>query len=391
MKMRKVVAGLLATAMVVSGVTVMPKTADAATANVDDGVFYEVFDIEKIKLDEYLGKKAPVFDGTVAYDDEEEDLDAGFAIEPTDEGFTDYVYEEKSADSAYLFGGWYEWEMIYDQNGEDLVEEKLNPIAKASDLDTGNGLVAKWVPANLLSVKGQNGANVTDASASASTRLISSVDSLDYKEVGFTFDVKGKNSTDVKSTKVYDKLSYEEDGKTNTIAPKDAFGNAANYFIVWRLDNIPNKGFGTQIYVRPYWVTADGVTVKGLPRYSHVEDGYKKLVSVPINLNMVEKAAAGVVKINCPDGYTLDTSNPYEAGRVFGEMAAAQSGNVVTCVGNVSDITTNADLNDLYINLRFKKSTEATGIATFSIDGAANDFCDNNEVEVDVNIWDVLY
>lgn len=386
MKMKKVVAGLLATAMVVSGVTVMPKTADAATANVNDEVFYEVFNPEV--LSEYLGVKAPTFDGTAAYDDENAPNE-GYAIVPGEGDLVEFVYKSKNEGSAYLFGGWYAWKTIY--NEKDLpVSDELLPIEKNDQYDfTEEALVAKWVPANLLSVKGQNGADVNANSSTASTRLISAVDSLDYKEVGFVFDVKGTNKQTVKTTKVYDALSYTEGESKKTITPSDAFGNAAKYFIVWRLDRIPQTGFGTQIYVRPYWVTADGVQVDGLSRYSHVEDGYKNLVSVPINLNMAKQAAAGVVKINCPDGYTLDS---HEAGRVFGEMAAAQSDKVVTCVGNVSDITKNADLNDLYINLRFTKTNNAAeGIATFAINGSANDFCDKDEAAVNVNIWDVLY
>lgn len=375
MEMKKVVAGLLATAMIVSGVTVMPKTADAA-AKATDVVIYESFDSEEAKI--LWGKEAPVFDGACNIDNCEGDYGDAVYYDEEDEEYVD-IAEDIAGTEAYLFGGWY------------AIDNDLT-YAKALDkleLEKNEYLAAKWVPANVLSVKGQNEAGVTASSEKASTRLISAIDSREYKKVGFTVEVNNVDAGIVAETnKVYDELTYTKGNESKTIKPSEAFGDAANFFIVWRLYNIPTQGFDTKIYVRPYWITKDGTRVDGLSRYSHVSDEYKGLVSVPINLNMAKQAAAGVVKINCPDGYTLDS---HEAGRVFGEMAAAQSDKVVTCVGNVSDITKNADLNDLYINLRFKKSTEATGIATFSIDGAANDFCDNNEVEVDVNIWDVLY
>ena len=53
MRTRKVIAGLLATAMVLTGLSIAPKKAEAATAS---GVVYEL-------VDEILVGEAPVFDG----------------------------------------------------------------------------------------------------------------------------------------------------------------------------------------------------------------------------------------------------------------------------------------------------------------------------------------
>lgn len=354
MKMRKVVAGLLATAMVISGMNITPNTVDAAAATNVKNTSFEDFEA----VGELLGNTAP----------------------------------ECELDGDYLFGGWYA-----DSTFETKVtsSDDLDSIANG-DIGDGEGLVyAKWVPASVLSIKAQNTAGVTADSSTANLRLITAVDSLDYKKVGFEFQINNEGEkVAMDSTVAYETLQYTKSGETSTssIKANAMFGSAAQYFSVLRLKNIPDYGFDDIIYARPYWITADGTKVMGLSRYNHVEDGYKKYANISVNMDVLSslEAAAGVVEISVPTGFTFVEA---ETGRIFEEMTAAANaeGTKVKCVGNVKDITKNATMNDLYINLRFEVDASKTlGNNNFTITNPT-DFCNKDEASVSVDVWDVLY
>lgn len=373
MRTKKLIAGLLATAMVITGISVAPKQeAEAAVAT---GIVYEVFD-------EMTIGEAPVFDG----------VEEGMGYSAPETYYTDSAdgdYDEISDTAEYLFGGWY---YIAESEDEDI---SVCPVTDDDSLVDDTGCYfAKWVPASLLSVKAQNHVGVASGDESAANiRVLSSVDSLDYEKVGFTIEINNNGSPLTNAakgtTKVYDTLLA--DGKS--YAPSTIFGAGAEYFVIWTLAGIPDAGDDDIIYVRPYWVTADGVRVEGLGKYVHVEDGYNKYVSVPVNLNMLSEdaVAAGVFEISYPDGLTL-VEDKVEVGRVFGEMEFADKGSSVKFAANVADINSNATANDIYVNLRFTVDSGDVTHASYNFEiQDTPDFCDNTEAKVTIDIWDVLY
>lgn len=391
MRMKKVVAGLLATAMVITGISIAPKQAEAKM--VTSVVYEEFLDIAAAKQIIGVQSKTPVFDGIAKESSVGEDL-----------GYMDVAID---ATAEYLFGGWYvsyfgeksegEWKLI--KEAGDIDEYITDSDNDGYDDVHYSALCIKWVPASILSVKAQNTANTKAESASTNTRVISSVDSLDYFEVGFEVLLNNKTSLgELKTTKVYEAL---KSSNGQIYDPSEIFGAGATHFIVWRLTGIEQINFEKIIYVRPYWVTADGVKVEGLAKYVHVEDEYNGYISVPINLNVLSTAmvAAGVVEISYPAGLEL-VEDEFETGRVFEEKEFADKGTTVKIAANVQDINNNKQANDIYMNLRFKvtdisklDANEDNMVHTecnFEIQGTP-DFCDNTETKVSIDIWDVLY
>lgn len=389
MRTKKIVAGLLATAMVITGISIAPKQkVEAAVAT---GLVYESFDEGDVTLG-----TAPVFDG----------VEAGM-------GYSDLATYEEEGDlgeildtAEYLFGGWY-YVSAEDGTACPIYDEEF------VDADDYSGYCfAKWVPASLLSVKAQNHKDVAEGTT-ANIRVLSAVDCLDYQTVGFSIEINNNGDELDKAaagtTKVYETLK----AGNNTVHPSEYFGgldsamdqdlnNEYGYFAVWTLTGIPAKGHDDIIYVRPYWVTADGTRVDGLGKYVHVEDGYKGYVSVPVNLKDVLVStvdqdgkplgvAAGVVEISYPDGLTL-VEDKVEVGRVFSEMEFADKGSSVKFAANVADINKNMPANDVYVNLRFTVDGGSAAHTSydFEIQGTP-DFCDNGETKVEIDIWDVLY
>lgn len=340
---KRVVSGILAATMVMAGVVVAPKAVDAAEA----GVIYE---------------PVGMVDFARYYNDETK-------IAPTK--------------ANYVFGGWY-------------TEDNESAPIKAGDKVNAETVYAKFVPAYVLSVKGQNGAmrtSVTESSETATMRLVSSVDSLKYESVGceLMFNNEG-NKVTRESTKVYETLTV--DGVDKPYSASDIFGEVSEYFITWKITNIPHADFTTKVYVKPYWVTMDGTKVYGLAKYLHVIDGLKEYINVPINLCSSEDIAAGVL---CVDYSSIsDNYEVYDVEsntRVFSEMDYDDKGSIVKIVGNVADIKENKKASDLYACVRFKlkeSGKKATGRCVFAVN--SEDFCDKDENKLDkFDVWDVQY
>lgn len=384
MKTRKVIAGLLVAAIGLAGFCFAPNNVEAAVAS---DVIYEVF------AETDLGN-APAFDGiTEGLLTKEE----AYALANEEE----VSFKTVDAKAEYLFGGWYYLGESEDGDYElcPAADENYQYIIGGMEFVDNYGLYfAKWVPASILSVKAQNTAGTDANTSETNTRIISSVDSLDYLAVGFEVLLNNKTKLDgIETTKVYDQLI----GSGAPYTAEQIFGNGASHFVVWRLTGIEKINYEKIIYVRPYWITADGVRVDGLAKYVHIEDEYNGYISVPINLNVLStaKVAAGVVEISYPAGLEL-VEDEVETGRVFEEREFADKGTTVKIAANVQDINNNKTANDIYMNLRFKvtdiSKLDANGDnmvhteCDFEIQGTP-DFCNNAEEKVTIDIWDVLY
>ena len=329
-------AGCLAAAMILTGIVIVPKNAEAA--NEPKNVHFAT--VAEYSMVDYWSpseKKAPVKDG-------------------------------------YVFGGWYN----ADQK-TPLIEENLSEADKTA--------VAKFVPAEVLSIKTQVGT----ADGKTALRILSTVDSTKYQEVGFAYKlaIQGEGQTQ-KITKVYSKIKQSKDSD-KTYEPGETFvSGVSQYFIAADVTNIQPGSFAKIVYARPFWITLDGTKVMGLARNSRVEDkeNNDQYTSVGINLltdgKAMAKVAAGKIQITYNtanyDVYAVDkTVDNLNGGKyLFPEMECRidDKAGTITFVGNAVDVTENLTADGLFANVRFKKAEGATGTALdFAINTKVTDFC----------------
>ncbi len=280
-------------------------------------------------------------------------------------------------EDGYVFGGWYQ-----DAFGNVFHTKES---AKAA-YDANETAYAKFVPAEVLSIMSQN-EKEADIKQKASMRVISSVDSLRYREVGFEILVNNKNK--VPNTSSVRVFSGIKNSATSVVETADQyFGPAAKYFNVWRLDNIAQKYHGKIIYARPYWLTHDGTKVEGLAKYLHMEDEYKGYINIPLNILNGEAIAAGLLDVEY-DSSVFEFYD-YEVGKLLPEMYAnpAQEG-VVRIVGNASKVDQNVKADGLYGSLRFKVKTDKNE-AGHSFIMKEQKFMNWNYDAIDtLNVWDI--
>lgn len=342
--LQKIVVGFVVIAMIATGVVIVPKTAKAATK-----VYFATAD--EYKMSEYWSakdKKVPVKAG-------------------------------------YVFSGWY--------------KDETTPLKQADLTEADETAIAKFVPAEVLSIKTQ-AALGTDTS---SLRILSSVDSLNYQEVGFKYKLAILPETQTENiTKVYRAIKpYKGASESETIYPNDTFvEGVSTYFIAADVSDIKSASYEKIVYARPYWVTMDGTEVMGLARNNRIIDkqNNNQYTSVAINLFTDGKAEAMVaagkiqVKYNTDDYNVVETTadTTYHATNggkyLFPEMKCHvdETAGTITFVGNAEIIDTNLLADGLFANIRFEKDSNASETATldFQIKTEVTEFYNWSEVPV---------
>lgn len=159
---------------------------------------------------------------------------------------------------GYVFAGWYE------------DEEGTKPCTSVPSTDA----YAKFVDADVLTVKYQMTLGTGTSSEKTNLRLITTVDSLKYNLVGFIVeytDASNVRQVESPTTKtVYSSMvGYygTEVNEANKVIfqPSQTFVDTSAYFMVHTL-LVYNNYFGTTFTVTPMWTTLDGTTVKGASR-----------------------------------------------------------------------------------------------------------------------------
>lgn len=181
-----------------------------------------------------------------------------------------YDYKPEGSDDSvattphnYIFAGWYKAEdkEVKDADGNTTAET----VMTAYDKMPRETAYAKFVDATVLQSKAQITATTKLDSEKTNMRFLSTVDCLDYPEVGFKVEIEGKTTAyEYSSTKVYSTV-YESNGKVAVEKnPKDVFTNKLSIaFFSWSITNIPNEAFDKKFNATAYWITRDGTKVYG--------------------------------------------------------------------------------------------------------------------------------
>ena len=342
--LKKIVVGLCAVAMVASAMTFVPMEVSQVKASNDTTYWqYETY-TDRSNFISSDGRIAP---------------------KPKENEYKDYI-----------FAGWF--------------SDSACTIPDTTS-DTTGTFYAKFVPAEVLSVGFQISNNVTGNvnTEKSNIRFVSTVDSLEYSKVGFRIFANNRwrdfNSSKVK-TKV---VSTDENLNVADTYTPNVYHSASQYFVTYRINNIPYTAFEEDFYATPYWETLDGTHVEGITRSVRVEDSYKKIVNVPVRLYNDAQVAAGQIEVK------YDTSNfkyvGCTTGLVFEEMESAHSNGVVKIVGNVETITKNVNANGMYANLRFEVSDISNLPQDVTFEIMDSQFCDIEEEWQTVTVIEAMY
>ncbi len=223
------------------------------------------------------------------YSDVQQERTSKEAVKRDKDGIETNYYEAPVTPDGYenyIFAGWYT-----DESGS--VDAK-NPLTE-TELENENvkAAWAKFVPKNILSVKAQvlGGTNYTKESTSI--RFVTSVDTLNYRKVGFDFVIFNKSNIKFgrETNTVYERLYGV--GSENVVlnyTPNYVFNSISEYFMAFTFSGVTNKDFAHGISANPYWITLDGTLVYGEKDTKTVNEAYMKWVTDVTAAKMSEMA-----------------------------------------------------------------------------------------------------
>lgn len=200
--------------------------------------------------------------------------EASSETESSDNSYSKIIYykdvaayrTEPEEIDGYVFSGWFSDESC--EYGTQI----------ASSYKSGPAY-AKYVPEEILGVKVQTTSKLwnddTADDTEAALRFVTSVDTLNYRQVGFIINIGGEDN--YKSNRyVYKKLYVEvgdgNSAKTEKYVPSDLFHESSEYFKTWTVTGIEEIKYLLGFDVTPYWVTLDGTTVMGTAKQVTVND-----------------------------------------------------------------------------------------------------------------------
>lgn len=174
------------------------------------------------------------------------------------EQFADYNKETAPTLSGFVFAGWF--------------TDESCTIPFTDETATGD-VYAKFVHEQVLSVQAQISTEHQDGSRDI--RFVTTVDSLDYSEVGFEIAF-GDSKTYAKrdSKTVYSSLyAMGCDSEVMSFVPSEVFSPVSEFFNTYAFKNVGSTHFDTDFKVKPYWVTLDGTKVYGTEVTKSISDG----------------------------------------------------------------------------------------------------------------------
>lgn len=237
---------------------------------------------------------------------------------------------------------------------------------KTTQYVAGAKYYARFVDEGVLSVKVQL---ADDANGAKQMRVLSSVDNLDYQQVGF--DVYFGNATspvEFTTTQVFKTIKATANGVAYQYSNK-VIDAASEYFVSGTIKGISSTKLDTDFYIKPFWVTPDGTKAYGVGKMFSVNDGYNAgafnitipgveapesdKVSVTLNGTLVEESEVigykdGNLFLNVP---VVKTTLPSTNKVVYNETTAIYEKlvSVKDVVADYSWYDVNPDAKTFYI------------------------------------------
>lgn len=185
--------------------------------------------------------------------------------------------EKTEISGEWLFAGWY--------TTADCVDTVKSSVLKGE-------AYAKFVSADVLSVKCQISTNTIPTSDSTLLRCISSVDSLKYSAVGFDLvtpyvDENGETiEKNMEGSTVGTRIQVTEANEANPCNYSPKVVDTESEYFYSAVETIEDDYFDNGFLVQPYWITKDGTKVFGVSRYITVNEGIEKdVIHIPVKLD----------------------------------------------------------------------------------------------------------
>ena len=343
--LKKVLAGILALCMVVGGIYYVAPEAKEVQAEATE------------ETEEHISYT------TEEYTEDESGTVQGY--------LTNKTVIESNDNPGWLFAGWFTDEYC------------TTPVTTAVE---GTTYHAKFVDPGVLNVKLQITDGTEDGSPSTNMRLVTSVDSLSYAEVGFEVyygeeDIENKTVTQkVPIQKVFKRIvASSTSGVDYNYSPK-VVDTDSEYFATATLINIANGNFEKPFYIKPYWITNGGATVYGTSRYVTIKgDALSTVTTVNVPVKIADADTYIVTNASDTSNTAITNTEAYHDGTYAHLRIAKTAVESSLTKFNVSDGTNSAVA--YHRNLETTYAPSGTDYDAAAADKTWYTACDSTETE----------
>ncbi|MBQ2922077.1 MAG: SGNH/GDSL hydrolase family protein [Tyzzerella sp.] len=198
----------------------------------------------------------------------------------TDNAFSMPTIVKTETTGEWLFAGWYK-----DVNCTSAIKSSVKGMVMDGEY------YAKFVSADVLSVKCQISKDTTFDSPSTILRCVSSVDSLKYSKIGFDLITPDGTKKNVESRSVGTRIKVTEDNQKDSYSYSPKVIDTESEYFYSAMEEISQENFEKGYVVKPYWITKDGTKVYGVSRYVKVSEGIDNgsesdVIHMPIKMNV---------------------------------------------------------------------------------------------------------
>lgn len=302
---------------------------------------------------------------------------AVLATESTVEDVTpdgvDYIVEKHTSISEYRTEGNFKAPSIQNETvtGEWVFAgwfknvECTTALGSTENTVAGTPYYAKFVSADVLSVKCQISTGTTPDSESTLLRCVSSVDSLKYSKIGFdlvTPDVDEetgeKIEKNMESSSVGKRIRVTEDKASNPYSYSPKVVDTESEYFYSSVEEIGKDNFNKGYLVKPYWITKDGTKVYGVSRYVTVNEGLNKdVIYIPVKMD--ETAAESTTKVTVGESEATKVVYDIDGGYAHFALSVDTSG-----LNSVTKYTVSIDEDETSTYIYRNLGTKYTGTNT---------------------------
>lgn len=245
-----------------------------------------------------------------------------------------------SATNEWVFAGWYTNATCTDTLKKGTV--------------SGEGY-AKFVSADVLSVRCQISTDTQPESQSTLLRCISSVDTLKYSKVGFDL-ITPTETKYMESSTVGTRITVTEDKTSNPCNYSPKVVDTESEYFYSAVEAIQQEDFVNGFLVKPYWITKDGTKVYGVSKYVVINDALNKsAIYIP-----VKKSEAPTTGTTFTVNGSPAECKKYDADGGYAQLRCALD----TSLGSVTKYTVTggdeAETTVYYRNLNTKYTGDGT-------------------------------
>ena len=332
------------------------------------GIYLAGADVKYVQAETDQGTVVVLEDKTIDYKVKRYSDISNYRTKDTNGNFTaptlttaELTAANDATKGEWLFAGWF--------TDKDCTKALSSGTVFTNKAITGT-YYAKFVSADVLSIKCQVGADIMKSPEYTVLRCISTVDSLAYRGIGLRLVTPDGTVRKMDNNKVNTRIQAREVSEgvvadAYSYSPKVVDTESEYFFSATEVINA--EDFDKEYIVKPYWITKDGTQVWGVSRCVSVNEAINKDATyIPVKMSETAASSATLIANDGTDNHTLTYSGKYDADTGYAHFKLTTDLTSLKSLTNYTITGSGVSASYAYRNLKTKVTGIITGVPTSS-------------------------